>query len=178
MSTLPSRTGRFGLVTLTLGGFGEPPFGLDAMVVAQDRGLLLDPTTPVEDSPRSYRALIREADAIGSGARPGSVLVRRGPGPLRMWAVIHDLDTEPSCRPEWVEAALHSVLREVAHRGLGTLSLPALGCAERVLEPDAFLRLLADAIAAVGLVSRLQVWLTVPGDLRPAAARALAALDF
>jgi hypothetical protein len=172
-----SRTGRFGLVTLTLGAADEAPFALDAVVIAQDRWLLMDASTPVEDSAHGYRSLARAA-AASPGATPGSVLVRRGRGPLRLWAVIHDLDADPTCRAEWIARALRGVMTEVVRRGLHTLSLPALGCRDGVLTADAFLDMLVGAIREVSPVARLRVWIPVPHERADAVCGALARLEF
>jgi hypothetical protein len=177
MTGASARTGRFGLVRLILAAPDRPPFQPDAVTVAQDRWLLLDAATPVCDTQRGYRSLARAAGGSG-GERPGRVLVRRGGPPLRLWAVIHDLDATPGCRREWIQSALDGVLQEIQRRKLRTLELPPLGCREGVLAAHEFLDLLARSIRSTGLVSRLEVWIPVTGALRDAARRALPALDF
>lgn len=171
------RTGRFGLVTLLLGDPDFPPFTPDAVVVAQDRWLLLDATTPICDTQRGYRSLARAASGSG-GETPGRVLVRRGAEPLRLWAVIHDLDATPGCRREWIACALDGVLREVQRRKIGTLALPALGCGEGVICAREFLAMLGASIRNTVLVSRLRVWVPVADGGMDEARTALAALDF
>jgi hypothetical protein len=171
------RTGRFGLVRLLLTEPHCPPFQPDAVTVAQDRWLLLDAGTPVCDTQRGYRSLARAAGGSG-GERPGSVLVRRGGQPVRLWAVIHDLDATPGCRREWIASALDGVLREVQRRRLRTLELPPLGCADGVVSAAEFLVRLGASIRNTGGVSRLQVWIPLSGTLRAAACNALDTLDF
>jgi hypothetical protein len=162
---------------LLLGNPACPPFTPDAIVVAQDRWLLLDAATPVCDTQRGYRALVRAAGASG-GETPGQVLVRRGVLPLRLWAVVHDLDATPGCRREWVACALDGVLREVQRRRLGTLALPALGCGEGVICTREFLALLAASIRNTAVVSRLRVWIPIADGALDEARAALDALDF
>ena len=169
-----TRTGRFGLLTLSLTAPGST-IRTQALVVAQDRWLVLD-DSPVEDVATPLASLGEQA-ASDPARPPGSVLVRRGSQPLRLWAVIHDLEATPTSHPRWVEQALDGILREVQRRDLGSLALPDMGC-ETGMPPEQFLRMLVETTRSVGLVTRLRVFIAFEEQLLPAACRALSDLDF
>ena len=98
---------------------------VEAIVVEDDtyHALCAEPVfAPVDDHP------IRVLDAAHGSepATPGDVVVRPGT-PLRLLAIVHKLDEDPSWRESWVTAAYAGVLREIDRRRLGSVALPLLG---------------------------------------------------
>ena len=98
---------------------------VEAIVVEDDtyHALCAEPVfEPVEDHP------IRVLDAAHGSepATPGDVVVRPGT-PLRLLAIVHKLDEDPSWRESWIIAAYEAVVREIDGRRLGSVALPLLG---------------------------------------------------
>lgn len=172
-----ARTGRFGLVTVAVSEPWAPPFPLDAVVVEQDTSLLMDPDIPVSDPGLAYHELV-DAIAGDPGRRPGTVLARRGSQPLRLWAVVHDLDRIPTCRHEWVAEALRGIVAETERRRVAALSLPALGWTAGAVSMPTLLDLLAAALRDAGVVRSLRVWIPVAPELLGEAREALERLEF
>ncbi|HEX9698570.1 MAG TPA: hypothetical protein VGD06_03835 [Acidobacteriota bacterium] len=152
----------------------DPPFDVEAVACEEDTWLALSTETRVVRSPgHPVRVMTRVWEARPEP--PGSVLVRSGT-PLRLLAVVHDLDAEPTWREEWIESALAAILAEVVGRRLVSIAMPLLGTKHGALEPARFMRLLGRALAE-GVPSDAalrQIW--VVRDKEPAA-EILAALE-
>lgn len=135
----------------------RPPFPVEAMAFEEDTFLVLSAPTdldaPVEHPVRLFTALW-EAEP----RRPGTVLAQAGP-PLRLLAVVHDLEAEPTWREEWIAQALTGVFAEAARRRLRSLGLQRLGCHHGHLPEERFVPLLAQALAESGQGSLERLWL-------------------
>lgn len=98
------------------------------------------------------------------GHPPGSVVVRPG-RPLELLAIVHDLDREPSWRPEWVADALDAVFREAHRCGLSDLRVPLPGTVHGRLARGDAVRLLVEALERAGEARPRALWLDgVPDD--------------
>ncbi len=138
-------------------------FLVEAQVIEDDTHLVLgaDPQ-PRETHEEPERLLENAAASIGPA--PGTLVVRGG-HPLRLHAIVHDLDEAPSWREEWVASALREVLREVEARQLGSLALPLLGCVHGSLAPDRFAELLKGALTEATVERLDEVWVTVSPEI-------------
>lgn len=122
----------------------DPPFEVDAVVAEEDTWLSLSADATVIRPPgHPVRVMTRVWDA--EPARPGSVMIRAGV-PLGLLAIVHDLNTEPSCRDEWVAAALGEVFAALAARRLASVALPLVGTKHGRLPESKFMELLRDAL--------------------------------
>jgi len=137
-----------------------PPFAVDAVAVEQDTARILGETDALLEPDESYAQLVRE---MGAEPRlePGSVTVTPG-RPLRLEVIVHDFDCEPSCCEAWIVSALDGVLREAAARGIGALSLPALGSRYGGFDRRRFVALLRDRLHAGVSPGLHRLWLIVP----------------
>jgi hypothetical protein len=117
---------------------------VEAVVVEDDtyHALCAEPVfAPVDDHP------IRVLDAAhgSEAATPGDVVVRPG-SPLRLLAIVHKLDEDPSWRESWVISAYQGVLREIDRRRLDSVALPLLGSVHGRLKRTRSYELLTDAV--------------------------------
>lgn len=151
----------------------EPPFEPEAVVREVDTWLVLsaapDLVEPPDGGAPDPADLLRGADAY-EPRTPGSVVVREGTF-LELLAVVHDLDREPSCRPEWVDEALERVMEELHARGAGSVALPVLGAVHGTLHPLRFHRALRDAVERVSPWALRDICLEVPAGVDPRAIR-------
>jgi len=92
---------------------------------------------------------------------PGSVLVK-GKRPLRLLAIVHDLNQDPSWREEWIANALDRILAEAETRRLRSIALPFLGTLHGSLEKQRFVVLLRDALERNPAIHLERLWLVVP----------------
>lgn len=122
----------------------RPPFPVEARVFEEDTYLVLSAPVEVTTQPEHP---IRLMTALWNlkPKLPGTILVRSG-RPLRLLAVIHDLNQNPSWRESWIAQALMEILQEVNHRRLSSLALPFLGAVHGRLPPERFLNLLGEAL--------------------------------
>jgi hypothetical protein len=96
---------------------------------------------------------------------PGSVLVR-GKRPLRLLAIVHDFNQDPSWREEWIASALDRILAEAERQRLRSLALPFLGTLHGSLEKQRFVVLLRDALERNPAIHLERLWLVVPRGTR------------
>ncbi len=92
--------------------------------------------------------------------RPGSVVVQAG-RPLRLLAIVHDVNCDPTWRAEWIATALRQVMREVARRRLQALGLPLLGRQFGRMPRAVWTDLLAGALADMRAPCPRRLWLMV-----------------
>jgi len=162
---------RFGRVRVAAAPASQPPFPVQAMAIEQDTTLLLDDTTGLREPSEDYPRLITQM-ASARPARPGSVLVRGGM-PLRLLAVVHDFDQDPSWRVSWVQTALASIFRIAARRGLHAVGLPLLGTRHGRLGPPVFMSLLRHTLGEAEAGCPRRLWLVVPEEGAEAVLEAL-----
>ncbi len=112
------------------------PVKVDALVVEQDTSRVLGPVESISDPQASVAALVDEMKSAREPL-PGSVLVERT-RPIRLHAIIHDLNRTPTWRIAWVSKALHRIAREVKSRRISALSIPMLAVQHGTMEPERF----------------------------------------
>ena len=122
----------------------EPPPLTGAMVVAQDVHLILGEAGPIEDT-RETPEQVLAAPGSHRPRRPGSVVVGASPegSPLLLQAIVYDFDRSPPAREIHVFEALIAAFEETHRRGIRSLAVQPLGTAHSGLDPERFLRLLA-----------------------------------
>jgi hypothetical protein len=166
--------GRLGNVdVLVVTGGTETP-AAEAQVVEQDCCFVLSARGPVTASRESYAELV--AGMLRQrGADPGSVLVHDRQDPIRLEAIVHDLDREPSWRAEWIAQAVDGILTLAGERGWRSLRLPVLGRVHGRFDPAEFVALLAAALPIRANHRLEQLWLEAPEAALPALIAALRA---
>jgi hypothetical protein len=137
----------------------DAPFTVDAVVVEDDTWRALGAPADVLVSP-GHPVRVMTGVWQARPEAPGAVVVQRGT-PLRLLAVVHDLDAEPSWKEAWIEAALDAVLVHAEELGLPALRVPLLGCQHGGLDPFGFARLLGQALQrrADGATAPRRIWL-------------------
>jgi len=149
-----------GNVAIRFGPRQRPPFPVSAIVVEQDTAMVLD-EEPVLYAPNESLQRLREEVERFREPEPGSIVTQRGQ-PKRLYAIVHDLNQEPTWREEWVSMALENLLRESDRQRLPDLALPLLGCRFGNLTPERFLEILCSALQNEPPCDPLKLWLVVP----------------
>lgn len=102
------------------------PFPVSALVEEQDTCLLLGaPGQPLEQESRPNWYVSRQA-AEQRPRQPGEVIIRPG-RPVRLLAVVYDVDREPNCHVAWITAALHNIFTIASENQWSALAIPVLG---------------------------------------------------
>lgn len=138
----------------------RPPFAVNAVTVEQDTALVLDEEPLLYAPSQSINEINTELEHF-SEPLPGSVLVKRG-SPKRLFAIIHDLEQDPTLKQEWVIKALHNMLRLAERQPLHAIALPLLGTRYGQLEQHRFVELLCLTLKQFPPTLPLRLWLVAP----------------
>src|SRR4030042_4059817 len=114
-----------GSVQIFVAPENTPPFTIEAVAAEEDTYLVLSADPEVHEMDEDPERVIAEVLATRP-AEPGSVIVKGG-YPLRLLAIVHDLNEEPSWKEAGGARALEMIFQEVETRKLGSLGLPFLG---------------------------------------------------
>jgi hypothetical protein len=151
----------------------QPPFEVDAVVYQEDTyGVLAAPVEVQPDADHPVRVFHGAARLEPSP--PGSVCVIEEK-PLRLHAVVCNLDAEAPCCATWIEQAFGEVLRLAAERRLARIGAEILGAAYGHLEVEVAAGVLLRVLAEREPRDPSQLWLIVPGGINPG--RVFAAVD-
>ena len=141
----------------------RPPFKAAAMAFEEDTFLVMS-AEPVIRAPKESLMRVMTRVIETQPETPGTVLVR-GKRPLRLLAVVHDLNQEPSWREEWVAHCLEKIFAEAESRKLKSIALPFLGTLHGGLERRRFLKLFSHALSQTELRHLEHIWLVVPDGM-------------
>ena len=140
----------------------QPPFKVNAMVFEEDTWLVMS-AAPTICEPEVHPIRMM-TDAMNAAPEPvGSVLVKKG-DPLRLLAIVHDVNQEPTWNETWIEMALGGVFRAAELNKIPSMGLPLLGTKHGRLEKFRFLVLLADVLKQTDIHRLRQIWLIVPPE--------------
>jgi O-acetyl-ADP-ribose deacetylase (regulator of RNase III) len=148
----------------------DPPPLTGAMVVPQDIHLILGETGPIEDT-RETPEQVLAAAGQHRPRRPGSVVVgaSREGAPLLLQAIVYDFDRSPPAREIHVFEALIAAFEEARTRGIRSVAVQPLGTAHAGLDPERFLKLLAQVCYSSAeletTVRRVHLLLPSPSEL-------------
>jgi hypothetical protein len=137
----------------------DAPFSVDAEVLEEDTWLALStPADVIPDPGHPVRVMTSVWDA--QPEKLGTVIIRRGM-PLKLLAVVHDLNAEPSWTEERIDRLLSTLFDVVDQEGVRTLRLPMLATRHGRLRPQRFMCLLRAALErrAASAGSLRAIWL-------------------
>lgn len=132
---------------------------IQALVVEDDTWRVLGANPefrPTSQHPIRLMSELETAEPL----EPGSLFVEEG-SPVRIHAVIHDLEQDPICRLGWITQTLVELLRLVESRRYSEIMTPLLGVRHGKVEPARALALLDRALTSSAPPSLSRVWLTI-----------------
>ena len=137
-----------------------PPFEVDAIVAEEDTFLIMSADTAIRETDEHIVRLMTKL--IETEPEPvGSVLVR-GQNPIKLLAIVHDVNQEPTWNEEWIMSALEGIFREAERRNLPSIALPLLGTLHGSLEKERFVALLQKTLEQSSIDHLKRLWLIVP----------------
>ena len=151
---------RIGSIQIFVGPGNMAPYPVEAWAAEEDTYLVLSADTEVVESNEDVEQVMAQV-LSSSPIAPGSVIVKGG-FPLRLLAIVHDLNQEPSWNEEWIASALDGILRETESRKIQSLALPLLGTLHGALGRERFLALLREALERRPPRHLMRLWLVVP----------------
>lgn len=137
-----------------------PPFPVGAVIEEQDTALILDESDEIRDpgqKPAWFYANKLEQQVM---LTPGQVIIR-DTQPLRLQAIVHDLESEPICNELWIFQALQQTLEIAEQRKIDALQMPLLGCRFGKIEASQFFALLLEIITRQRPAPVSRLWLNV-----------------
>lgn len=137
-----------------------PPFEIEAIALEEDTSLVLSADISVRDSKQHPIRLMTELYDEQSKT-PGSVVVKDG-NPIRLMAIVHDFDQDPSCREEWITSCLEHIFEHCARGTISSLGLECLGTKHGRLAKEKFDDLLHSALKSAPPGSLRRIWLIGP----------------
>jgi hypothetical protein len=151
---------RIGSLDVVLSPEKEPPFKVDAVTAEEDTFLVMSADRTVRD-PKEPLMKVMTRVINTRPKTPGSVFVQ-GTTPLRLLAVVHDLNEDPSWKEAWITRALVGIFCEAEIRKLRSIAVPFLGTLHGSLDKERFLVLLRSTIERISLHHLKRLWLVVP----------------
>jgi hypothetical protein len=136
------------------------PRRIDAAVFEEDTYLVLSADPAPKPTRHEPRKVLRQLDDTFP-KQLGSVVISSGQTPVKLLAVIHDLDREPSLVEPSVGQVLIRILTEADERGCKVLALPILGRVHGSIDVDRFADALRSAIVQVRPRRVESLWLTL-----------------
>lgn len=136
------------------------PFPFAAVALEEDTNLLLSARLEVRPPVESFVKLV-EAMETFEPAEPGSVVVQNG-SPLRLLAIVHDIEQSPTWQEAWIESALSALLNQLERRELDALRLPVLGALHGNMTTARFGELLRRALEKRPSKRLRRIWAVVP----------------
>lgn len=155
-----SQVVQVGRVSIQIGPQQRPPFPVSAIVVEQDTAMVLDDEAIIQTPVESLQQLREEVERFRE-PEPGSVVIQRG-RPRRFYAIVHDLEQEPTWREEWIQAAMETLLREIERLRLSDIAMPLLGTRFGNLSTQRFIELLCTTLQQFPPKKPLKLWLIAP----------------
>ena len=138
----------------------QPPFPVDAVVVEQDTDLLLSPPADRVEEPDEHIGRLVVPALNQRSHRPGEVVMAAGEPP-RLYAVVLDLERDPTWNEEWVAEALTELMEIARPRQYGALAMPLLGNVHGRLPLNRAVALTRAALDIAAPAYPRRVWLQV-----------------
>jgi hypothetical protein len=159
-----SFTRRLGSLEIVAAKEHDAPFICDAVVVEQDRCLILgDPKHSNEpDRPPWFLANQLASQHLKT---PGTVYIS-GKSPAQINAIIHDVDHDPSWRAEWIISAYRCLFQMIEAHGMSSLCLPVLGTKHGGMTATQGMELLISATNRRFPFCLKRLWLIRPNDAK------------
>ncbi len=136
------------------------PFPVAAVAFEEDTNLLMSARAELRVPAESFGELVEDMVSF-QPADPGSVVVQAG-SPVRLLAVVHDIDRTPTWTEAWIERAILSVLQETDRHRLASLCLPVLGAMHGSMKTARFATLLRRALEQHPPRRLRRIWAQVP----------------
>jgi len=137
------------------------PFPCDVVVEEQDTFLMMGESNELPDNDDKTWYLAHKMEQQ-EALKPGSVIVKHYQNPLRLMAIVNDVEQEPVCREEWVWSALMNIFELTAMQKLSSMALPLLGTRYGRLDANRSMDLLQRTLMSKRASALRRLWLILP----------------
>lgn len=140
-----------------------PPFPVGAVIEEQDTALILDDSSEIRDPgekpPWFYANKLDQQVLLD----PGQVITR-DTQPLRLQAIIHDLESDPVCNELWIFQALQEAMDIAEQRSISALQTPLLGFKFGKFPAQQFFAVLLEILSRQRPAPIARLWITAPEE--------------
>jgi len=138
----------------------HPPFTCQAIVEEQDTYLLMAEQTTLKDpgKPCWFLANTMEQE---DACTLGSVIIK-GHVPIRLLAIVHNINQVPTCHPESISKTYRTLLNTIQEKAITSVALPLLGTVHGKLSITEAIALLNECLQAPLPESLQRIWLVLP----------------
>ncbi len=140
----------------------RPPFPVDAVAFEEDTNLLMCPRAELRAPEESFSTLLTDIAAF-KPLKPGTVIAQ-GEAPLRLLAIVHDIEQTPTWRESWVKQAVAALLAEADEHAIEALCVPVLGSIHGAMTTTQFAALFRQALEEQAPKKLLRVWVIVSDE--------------
>jgi len=119
------------------------PLPVDARVFEEDTHLVLT-VDPVMRFSEEHPIRLLNSLTHKKAKQPGTVVVNG----MSWYAIVHDLDAEPTSRQVWIESAYREIFRLAETHRVQRIGIPLLGSVHGNMKPTDSLRLMLEEIPA------------------------------
>lgn len=155
-------TTMMGKATISVCASDKLPLTVDAIIEEQDTNLILGTHPVISDTQESYPDLIRKMEHQ-KALLPGHIIIRNTI-PLRITAILYDIEQTPVCTDELIAGVLNDLLDKFDEYKLKLVAMPLLGCAHGKIKTSGFIKLLHDTLKTKNPVYPAEIMLIVPPD--------------
>lgn len=151
-------------VDINITSDARDPSYFDAVVEEQDTALVLGESREIRDpdKPAWYLAHKLVSQQLYT---PGQIIIKHSQ-PLRLLAIVHNFDEEPSWCLEWVAQALNNMDEIIRQYAIESIAMPLLGCQFGRILPPEFITLLFEQLKSRQQQTLKQLGLLIPDDDR------------
>jgi len=154
-------------VTVSVAPTSLHPLPVDVRVFEEDTHLVLT-VDPVMRFTEEHPIRLLNSLSQGKSKRPGSVVINGS----SWYAVVHNLDVEPTSRPDWIKTAYREIFRQAEVRRVRRIAVPLLGSVHGNMKPSESLGMMLEEIAAARfLLLRNIIILAAPAQVKTIKAR-------
>lgn len=138
------------------------PYQPDVIVTEQDGWLVLGEQAVLRDDDRPAWVQANQMEETPKYT-PGTIIPGSGIPP-RLQAIVYDLEQQPICRPEWVEAALFAILQYCHVHDLARLQIPLLGYRHGRIGLEQFVTILESVLLPYSENNPVTVMIALPDE--------------
>jgi len=150
-----------GHVTIQAAPKNYPPFPVQAIVEEQDTYLLLSEQATLSDPGKPAWYLANTMEREEKIYQPGSVIMKPQQ-PNRLLAIVHDIELDPTCKPEYVERAWKNIFELIAVEEFSSIAIPLLGTVHGKLDFNDAMQLLRKSLHQPLPEYLQQIWFILP----------------
>ena len=138
----------------------HPPFTVSAIMEEQDTHLLLQrPTTLIDPGkPAWYLANKLEQERIYNLGD----IISSGKDPIRLLAIVHDIDRQPTCNLDDISTAYQNLLTTIELHHITSLGMPLLGTVHGQFSLETAMTAFRETMISHPCICLKKLWLILP----------------